>query len=206
MNLLAHLHLSAPQPLPIQAGNLLADFLRRTGAQIPDEEFAAGVRLHRSIDAFADAHPMTRRARNLIPPPRRRLAGIIIDVAFDHFLSLHWERFSAQPLTHFIADRLERIHAYLAATNSPLECLLTHMTRGRWLLSYGSLDGLRLTFHRMAQRAPVAVGLRGAERDIADQFTALQGCFDDFYPELLRRFPPRNKLQPAAASAVSETV
>lgn len=56
MNLLAHLYLSANHPIPVQAGNLLADFLRRTGAHIPDDAFAAGVRLHRSIDAYADAH------------------------------------------------------------------------------------------------------------------------------------------------------
>ena len=50
MNLLAHLHLSAAHSAGVAAGNLLADFLRRTGAAPPDAEFAAGVRLHRAIE------------------------------------------------------------------------------------------------------------------------------------------------------------
>ncbi len=190
MNLLAHLYLSANHPIPVQAGNLLADFLRRTGAHIPDDAFAAGVRLHRSIDAYADAHAATRAARRLIPPPRRRLAGIIVDVAYDYFLTHQWEKFSPDPLADFVEKRLADIHAYLRGNSAPLHDLLTHVIRGRWLLSYGSARGLKLTFQRMASRAPVAAGLLGADRDIAAQLAPLQCCFEDFFPDLLARFPP----------------
>ena len=101
MNLLAHLHLSAAHSTGVAAGNLLADFLRRTGAAPPDAEFAAGVRLHRAIDAFAEAHPRHRAARACLSPERRRLGGIIVDVACDFFLSRDWPRYSPLPARNY---------------------------------------------------------------------------------------------------------
>ena len=188
MNLLAHLHLSERRPVAKAAGNLLADYLRRLHAVPLDEHFAAGVRLHRAIDAFADAHPALRAVRASLAPPWRRWGGILLDVACDFFLSREWPRFSPLPLSEYVADRLGGIQAYLLPHATPLRPLLDRAIAEEWLLAYGSPHGLRLTFERISHRSPAAAALRGAEREILRLQPTLHAAFTDAYPHLLSRF------------------
>ena len=188
MNLLAHLHLSEGRPVAVAAGNLLADFLRRTGAVAPDEEFAAGIRLHRRIDAFADAHPDLREARAALPSPWRRWSGILADVACDFCLSREWPRFHSQPLPVFVRSRLAAIQRYLHFTPTPLRPLFDRALAENWLLAYGTPAGLRLTFERLSRRSPAAAALRGAEQAILAEEPAFRAAFDSFYPDCLNRF------------------
>ncbi len=194
MNLLAHLHLSDGWPVPVAAGNLLADYLRRFGAGLPDAGisdagFAEGVRLHRAIDAFAEAHPGHRAARAGLSPARRRLGGIIVDVACDFFLSQDWPRYSAVPLREYVGARLAAIQVFLRGHATPLRVLLDRAIAEEWLLAYGTPEGLRLTFERISRRSPAAAPLRGAEEEILRQPEPLRAAFVDFYPALRARFP-----------------
>ena len=188
MNLLAHLHLSEGRPVAVAAGNLLADFLRRTGAVALDEDFAAGVRLHRRIDAFADAHPALRAARATLPHPWRRWGGILADVACDFCLSRGWSRFHPEPLPVFVRSRLTAIQRYLHSTPTPLRPLFDRALSEEWLLAYGTPAGLRLTFERLARRSPAAAALRGAEQAILSGEPAFRAAFESFYSDCLERF------------------
>ena len=188
MNLLAHLHLSDGHPAGVAAGNLLADFLRRCRAEAPDAEFAAGVRLHRAIDAFADADPVLRAARAGFAPPWRRWGGVLLDVACDFFLTRDWPRYSAVPLRDHVAARLADIQRHLQVRPTPLRPLVERLRAEEWLTSYGTRDGLRIAFERVARRSPRAAVLRGAEREILRRQPELQAAFDDFYPRLRARF------------------
>ena len=88
MNYLAHLHLGGEQPEQL-LGSLYGDFVkgRLEGRFSPQIE--AAIRLHRRIDAFTDSHPLTERARARFPAERRRTAGILLDLFFDHGLARH---------------------------------------------------------------------------------------------------------------------
>ena len=187
MNLLAHLHLSDGLPAGVAAGNLLADFLRRLGAEAPDAAFAAGVRRHRAIDAFADADPALRAVRAGFAPPWRRWGGILLDVAGDYFLTRDWPRYSAVPLRDHVAARLADVQGYLRGRPTPLRPLVDRLRAEEWLLSYGTLDGLRLAFERIARRSPAAAALRGAEREIARRQSELHAAFAEFYPRIRAR-------------------
>jgi acyl carrier protein phosphodiesterase len=190
MNLLAHLHLSDGLPVGTAAGNLLADYLRRLNAVPLDADFAAGVRLHRAIDAYADSHPAVRAARAAFEPPWRRPGGILIDVACDFFLTQDWPRHSPVPLREYVAGRLGEIRRYARGHRTPLSPLLDRAIAEEWLLEYGTPDGLRRTFERIARRSPAAAILRGAEREIERRRDQLWAAFDEFYPQLLARFAP----------------
>jgi acyl carrier protein phosphodiesterase len=208
MNLLAHLHLSEGRPVATAAGNVLADYLRRTGATDIDSDFTTGVRLHRAIDAYAEAHPATRKARACISPARRRLGGIIVDVAYDFFLSQAWDRYSALPLREFVASRLGAIRQYLESHPSPLRPLVDRAIEQGWLLSYGTMEGLRTTFDRVANRAPAAAPLRGAEEEVERNGDHIQRAFTEFYPQLMARCEAISAVAPArnANPAFSDTV
>jgi acyl carrier protein phosphodiesterase len=189
MNLLAHLHLSEGQPTPVAAGNVLADFVRRSGATPIDAEFLAGMKLHQAIDVYAESDGHHRAARACIAGSRRRLAGIIVDVAYDYCLSRHWSRFCDTPLREYVSQRVGRISGYVRDAHSPLGGITEKAKLEGWLLSYATIAGVRDTFRRMSGRSRAAVPLLGAEDEIELHLDFIESTFLPFYPRLMAAFP-----------------
>ncbi|NIQ98397.1 MAG: DUF479 domain-containing protein, partial [Desulfuromonadales bacterium] len=103
MNFLAHLHLAGDDD-GLRLGALLGDFTkgRRALRKYP-EDVQIGIELHRFIDSSTDDMDAVADLRRRIEKPFRRYAGIIIDLALDHELAVHWRRFSDQSLEDFDA-------------------------------------------------------------------------------------------------------
>ncbi|MFD2980371.1 ACP phosphodiesterase, partial [Klebsiella pneumoniae] len=83
----------APQQL---LGSLYGDFVKGSleGRFAPALE--AAIRLHRQIDSYTDRHPVVLAALARFPRERRRFAGIVLDVFFDHCLARHWGNYADQ--------------------------------------------------------------------------------------------------------------
>jgi acyl carrier protein phosphodiesterase len=60
MNFLAHIYLSGDHKL-ITIGNFVADGIRGNKYKLYPIEIQVGIKLHREIDTFTDAHPIFRR-------------------------------------------------------------------------------------------------------------------------------------------------
>lgn len=59
------------------------------------------------------------------------------------------------------------------------------MKNQNWLIAYGSLAGLALTFRRISQRRDFLTPLIGAEKDLEAHYEEFEAAFLKFYPELL---------------------
>ncbi len=184
MNLLAHLHLSAGLSAEETAGNVLADFLPNDLAAPPGIE--RGIKLHRDIDGFTDRHPLVAEARTLISRERRRLASIIIDIAFDYTLCQKWDDHSDTPLPQFIEEGYSTIQYGSRELGDIAHRLTSHMRQKKWLESYASVEGMALTFERITYRSDAVKKLLGAEGEIVEKLPELQQLFDRFYPELIK--------------------
>ena len=182
MNLLAHLHLGRDLPPAAAVGNLLADFVK-----LPDDGslYFAGVRLHQVIDGFTDRHELVAQARNLFKPPRRRFAGILVDLAFDYCLVRSWNQF------HLESDIETFVHQqFQAAANTdegiPPEAReeLEYICDGGILFTGIDTAGLRRAIIRITHRSPVTAPMLGAEEEIARLEPDLLPLFCAFYPDL----------------------
>ena len=182
MNLLAHLHLSTGLSAEETAGNVLADFL--PNKLTPPAGIGRGIRLHRKIDGFTDQHPLVAEARALISVPRRRLAGIIVDVAFDFPLWRKWSDHCGPMLPQFIEEGYSIVQYGARELGDSANRLTSRMRQNKWLESYSTLDGMALTFRRMTRRSDAVSGLRGAEEEISARLPEFQALFDQFYPDL----------------------
>lgn len=109
MNYLAHLYL-AERSVEGLLGSLLGDFVKGPLDDKYPEAIRRGIVLHRSIDSFTDAHPLHLESRNRIGRARRRYAGIIVDVTYDHFLCRYWSDYSDETLESFVARVYEILH------------------------------------------------------------------------------------------------
>lgn len=197
MNYVAHLFFADPTP-DSRVGQLMGDFYAgRIGPELP-AAVAEGVRLHRRIDAFTDSHPRVVRARQRMQGPRRRFAGIILDLAFDHFLCRHWDAFHPQPLDRFLDQVYADLGAYTGFLPEPMAVPLERICQQRWLSVYREVEGTARALERMARRLsrPTALAQGGVE--IVRHYPELERDFLIFFPQLVE-FVARERLAPTQA-------
>lgn len=182
MNYLAHLHLGGDQPAQL-LGSLYGDFVKgpldgRWPAQIE-----AGIRLHRRIDVFTDAHPLTAEAKALFPASRRRVASILLDLFFDHCLARDWQRYAEQPLPAF-TGQVYRVLAEEPALPERLAFIAPRMAAQDWLGSYQDFAIIEQVLVGMSRRFSRPSLLDGAYEEIEQLYQPLSETFRRFYPEL----------------------
>lgn len=146
MNYLGHIYLSGNDVELMQA-NLYGDFIKGSHLGHLPEMIQRGIALHRSIDYFIDHHPGVRHLLTELREDLPKVAGIAVDIYFDHLLARYWDRFHPQPLTSY----LNHIYAHfnpLDPDYSPeYRTFLNHLIQQNWISHYPTLDAIE----RMSQ-------------------------------------------------------
>ncbi len=185
MNYLAHAFLAAPQSEAI-CGALIGDFAKGVDLAALPEGMRAGVIAHRRIDAFTDAHPVVRAARARFEPPLRRFAGIIVDVAFDHFLAADFLAYSKQPLSAFTASVYAALDAHEHVLPERLRGVKSRMAEQDWLASYAEIENVGRALAGIGRRLRRANPLGDALGAVVANREALARDFEAFFPQLVR--------------------
>ena len=184
MNYLAHLFL-ADDSDEFLIGSFLGDFVKGTLDDRYSEEITRGIIFHRKIDAYADAHERTVASKNLFKPKRRRFAGIIVDICYDHFLAKHWSNYSSIKLSAFISYVYETLQKHDEILPERLKYILPRMIKQNWLESYQTIDGVEITLNRISKRIARKNSLKGSIEEIRLNYNALEKNFLDFIPDLV---------------------
>lgn len=181
MNFLAHAFLAGEQPA-MQVGGLIGDFVKGPlPAGLPDD-LAAGVRLHRAIDSFADQHPAFLRSRARVSPPRRRVAGILVYMYYDHFLAVEWARYHPQQLSQFTRLLYARAQQREVELPERFVALLPRIQRDDWLSSYREPESIALALDRMAARMQRTDALYGGGEELLAHYAGFAADFAEFLP------------------------
>jgi len=83
-------------------GNFIADHIKGNQFTHLSSEIQQGIKLHREIDTFTDAHKITRTSKRRLHKRYGLFAGIIIDIFYDHYLAKNWSDYSAMPLGIYV--------------------------------------------------------------------------------------------------------
>ncbi|MCB1678373.1 MAG: DUF479 domain-containing protein [Halioglobus sp.] len=191
MNYLAHFHLAWPDP-GLVAGGLEGDFYKGTLRGELPAALERGVRLHRAIDAYTDRHPLVHRLRREFPPDLRRYAGILVDLCFDHYLSVHWQTFANIPMEEFKQAVYGHLREHESALSHGSRTLLQGMVRYDILGGYLDWDSVPAGAARIGQRLRRDNPLGAVATTLVPLRDSLERTFLDFYPEL-QRFCARQK-------------
>lgn len=184
MNYLAHLYFAESTPESMMA-NLMGDYIKGPLALDWQPRLRDGVMLHRKVDAFTDSHPIFLQASARLSPVRRRFAGIILDICFDHYLCRHWDRFCDQPLAQFIAHSYGLLRQYRGYMPEAMRYPVSKMIEQDWLSCYADAQQIPTVLDRVARR------LRRPERMVGsgEEFVALYGELEEdflsFFPCLI---------------------
>ena len=183
MNYLAHLHLGGPRPAQL-LGSLYGDFVKGPLDGRFAAEIEAAIRLHRRIDAFTDSHPQVRAAVARFPAERRRYAGILLDLFFDHCLACDWDAYADEPLELFSA-RVYGVLATQAELPGRLALIAPRMAEQDWLGSYREFAVLERVLGNLQRRLSRPAVLDGGLAELERLYRPLREDFRAFYPELI---------------------
>ncbi|CAD5198226.1 Acyl carrier protein phosphodiesterase (EC 3.1.4.14) [Pseudomonas sp. FEN] len=182
MNYLAHLHLGGQRPEQL-LGSLYGDFVkgRVQGQFTPSIE--AAIQLHRHIDVFTDRHPLVGQALSRFSQTRRRYAGIVLDVFFDHCLARDWTLYAEGTLASFTAQ-VYRVLENQRDLPGRLAEIAPYMAADDWLGSYRDFEVLGPVLRGISRRLSRPEELVHAMRELEGLYEPLSEDFRLFYPEL----------------------
>ncbi|MBC2692818.1 ACP phosphodiesterase [Pseudomonas kielensis] len=184
MNYLAHLHLGGQRPGQL-LGSLYGDFVKgRLQGQFP-AEIEDAITLHRQIDVFTDRHGLVDIALSRFSLTRRRYAGIVLDVFFDHCLARDWALYADSSLPVFTAD-VYRVLAAEPQLPERLARIAPYMAADDWLGSYREFAVLDQVLRGISRRLSRPEELAAAMQELERLYEPLSEDFRLFYPELQR--------------------
>lgn len=205
MNLLAHFYLSQVH-LPTSSeevliGNFIGDFVRGSQFDGYPPDVVQGIKLHRAIDRFTDAHPAVRSSTERLKEgllaqrvgddlqaaqTLARYAPVMVDVLYDHVLAVEWEKFSSTNLSLFAEEtyRICRRHRSLLPT--PVASFLPNMMEYNWLVNYGTSYGIERSLMSLSRRARYATGFEQAADVLQTEFAGFRSEFLTFFPDVVQ--------------------
>jgi acyl carrier protein phosphodiesterase len=184
VNHLAHLFLAEPDAESL-IGNLAGDFVKGPlGDRFPPA-IAAGIRHHRRVDAFTDAHPEVAAFRRVLIPEHGHYARVISDMFLDHFLAVDFERWAGETLDTFLARTYAAIDQHVDLLPGRLRWLYPRIRDEEWLQSYATIEGIHLALTNISYRLSRRPHLETATRHLTDSRAELERRFRAFFPDVV---------------------
>lgn len=184
MNYLGHIYFSGDNN-PLKVANLYGDFVKGKDYTYLPQIVQDGVLLHRQIDDYVDNHPSVTALRLKLYKDLPKIAGVAIDLYFDHLLAKQWSRYHKQELFEFIDEFFvyasnkenltfkENNFTYPKAFIKLLERIQKHNLMKR----YVKLEGLEMASNGLSRRISFENNLHQAaevfnlhEKEISDAF------------------------------------
>ena len=185
MNFLAHAWLAGESPALV-VGGVFGDWVKGPLPGTLPADLARGVALHRAIDAFAETHPAFRASRARMSVARRRYAGVLVDIFWDHLLARDWALHGEGALAPYCAGVYRQLAARRADLPASAHLALDLMAGEDWLQSYAGLEGIADVLARMARRARQPNPLAGGEADFVAAAEGFERDFRAWLPDAQR--------------------
>ena len=187
MNYLAHAWLSFNDP-GILTGNMISDFVKGRKKFGFPLEIQKGMSLHRAIDEFTDAHPVTKEAMVFFRPAYRLYSGAFMDIVYDHFLANDINEFpNDEVLNIFCQSTYASLESQTVQLPERFEQMLPYMKQQNWLYNYRFKEGIQKSFGGLVRRAAYLTESDTAYGIFNEHYDSLEFCYQSFFP-LLKEF------------------
>ncbi len=165
-------------------GGLLGDFVKGPLRGDYPSAWETGIRLHRRIDALTDSHPLVTECLDALPKDYRRFGGIMLDVCFDHCLSINWQDFHHQSIGTFnaqsYANLLDNSSAYPKAAKRQIRFLAEYDV----LSKMHNWPNIEAMLGRIGQRVKRDNPLGHCGPELARLLPLIEQQFKALYPSL----------------------
>jgi len=184
MNFLAHIYLSNDNEL-LTIGNFAADGVRGKDYTHFPVAMQAGIKLHREIDTFTDAHPVVKKSTKRLHKAYGHYSSVIVDIFYDHFLAKNWNHYSNTPLAEYIDAFYSSLNTHLDFLPARFKTFTPTMIKDNWLLSYATIDGIQLVLNGMNKRTKGRSKMNEATKELKEHYKVFEDDFTLFFKELI---------------------
>jgi acyl carrier protein phosphodiesterase len=183
MNFLAHIYLSGDNDL-IKIGNFMADGIRGKHFENYPLEIQKGIKLHRFIDTYTDAHPIFRESTKRLHENYHHYAGVIVDVFYDHFLAKNWSNYSAENLEDFTENFYQSLRDNYDFLSERTKGMMPYMIEYNWLVSYKTVEGISRILTQMDSRTKNESKMRFSPNELIEYYTEFEREFTSFFEDV----------------------
>jgi acyl carrier protein phosphodiesterase len=187
MNYLAHAFLSKNDE-DLLIGNFIADHVRGNDFKAYPKKIVEGIRLHRKIDAFTDAHPEFKKSKRIFYPGFEKYSGILVDIYFDYFLAKDFSVYSASSLEVFSKNvyNVYSSHNHILPKSS--SGFLEYVIKNNIYTSYSQLQGIEKVLFHLSHRIKHNINLDESIGLFKENEPELQANFRLFFTEAALEF------------------
>jgi acyl carrier protein phosphodiesterase len=183
VNYLAHFLLADPEE-PLMVGNFMGDGVRGSVMKSVAPEFARGVRFHRYIDTFTDAHYEVSAAKKLLYPSQSKYSGVVLDVLFDHFIARNWRAYHESELNDFAQSCYTLIGRHMDVLPPRSHRFYRYMSAQDVLTEYASRAGIMKVLEGMDHRTRFDSNMVQSMELLDEIEGDLETHFARFFPQL----------------------
>lgn len=183
MNFLAHLFLSGNSEGLI-IGNFIADSVKGSDYKNYPPEIQKGILLHRMIDTYTDTHPVVEESKKRLRSKYRKYSSVIVDIYYDHYLAINWNKYSDMNLNTYTQDIhriIQKNHDLLPVKSAQFA---EYMFRYNILEAYSTLSGIDQVLKGMAGRAKFESNMEFAIQELKEHYNLFEKEFIDFFKDL----------------------
>ena len=165
-------------------GNFFADGIVGNKFSHYNQDIQKGIRLHREIDTFTDAHPIVKQSKRRLHERYGLYKGIIIDIFYDHFLAKNWNNYSATPLDVYVNAVYNLLNSEFENLPEKTQYMLPFMIEYNWLYNYQFIEGIQRVLNGMNNRTKKKSHMNLAVEDLQIHYQDFENDFQTFFEEL----------------------
>jgi acyl carrier protein phosphodiesterase len=185
LNYLAHLYLSGPDS-GIITGNFIADAVKGKNYLNYSDNISKGILFHRFIDSFTDQNPVVNLSKQRLRQSNGKYAGVVVDVFYDHFLAVHWEKFSEETLDDFAIKMYDLLLKNENLFPEKSKRFLEYMVSRNILVNYKEPEGIERVLQGMSRRTPFPSNMENSLYDLQLNYAHFEKEFLLFFPEIIK--------------------
>ena len=189
MNFLGHLYFSNNDK-DLMTANLFGDFCKGRSYKTYPTKIQEGVLLHRSIDSYIDNHKAVKKIRSLLHEPLPKVAGIAIDLYFDHLLAKQWSHFHNEEYNVFLDSFYQHQSTNENLYPESFQLFLKALRNLKWMNHYPTAYGLQKSCEGVSKRISFENELKNAPILMKAFETMLQNAFIDYMKDARAVFLP----------------
>lgn len=183
VNYLAHAYLSFRQP-ELLVGNMISDFVKGKKQYDYPIGIQKGIRLHRAIDTFTDAHPSTAIIKHVFKPAVGAYAPAFADVVYDYYLANDPKQLSEADWKGFAEEVYQTLEANRHFLPDRFAQMLPYMREHNWLYHYRLRWGIQQSFGGIRRRAKYLIEATDPFEVFQHEDAKLQTAYDQFFPDI----------------------
>jgi len=165
-------------------GNMISDFVKGKRKYDYPGQIQQGIAVHREIDRFTDAHPVTKEAKEIFRPAYRLYAGSLMDVVYDHFLALDENEFTDEGLKTFTINSYALLDQFTDQFPEKFDRMYPYMKAQNWLYNYRYRQGIERSLAGLVRRAKYLEESDTAYLLFNEHYDQLKNLYQLFFPEL----------------------